>query len=198
VWTTFIQVDSADQTAEKVNGAGGSVIAEPFESLEGGRLAIVADPAGATFAVWEQAEHKGAQVINEPGAWAMSGLETTDPDGAKAFYGDVFGWESEAFGPPEAGFTLWRLPGYVGGTPQQPVPRDNVATMIATDEGPARWSVDFWVFDADEAAAKATELGGRVVTPPSDVPGVAGMREAVLADPEGATFNITRPPGLEG
>src|SRR5919106_4575153 len=102
VWTTFIQVDSADQTAEKVNGAGGSVIAEPFESLEGGRLAIVADPAGATFAVWEQAEHKGAQVINEPGAWAMSGLETTDPEGAKAFYGDVFGWESEAFGPPKA------------------------------------------------------------------------------------------------
>jgi uncharacterized protein len=195
VWTTFIEVESADETAAKVSKAGGSVIVEPFESLEGGRLAIVADPAGAAFATWEQAEHRGAQVINEPGAWAMSGLETTDPEGAKAFYGDVFGWESEAFGPPEAGIIIWRLPGYVGGTPQQPVPPDNVATMIASDEGPARWSVDFWVFDADEAAAQASELGGRVVTPPNDVPGVAGMKEAVLADPQGATFNITQPPG---
>jgi uncharacterized protein len=196
VWTTFIQVESAEETARRAKGAGGSVILEPFESLEGGRLAILADRGGAAFAAWEPGEHKGAQVINEPGAWAMSGLETTDPEGAKAFYRDVFGWESEAFGPPEAGFTLFRLPGYVGGTPQQPVPRDNVATIIAGDEGPARWSVDFWVFDADEAAAKAGELGGRVVTPPNDVPGVAGMREAVLADPQGAVFNITQPPGV--
>jgi uncharacterized protein len=196
VWTTFIQVDSVDEAAGKVKEGGGSVVVEPFDSLEGGRLAIVTDPAGAAFAPWEPGEHTGAQVINQPGAWAMSGLETTDPEGAKAFYRDVFGWESEAFGPPEAGFTLFRLPGYVGGTPQQPVPRDNVATIIAGGEGPARWSVDFWVFDADEAAAKAGELGGRVVSPPNDVPGVAGMREAVLADPQGAAFNITQPPGV--
>jgi uncharacterized protein len=196
LWTTFILVESAEETAGKAKDAGGNVILEPFESLEGGRLAIIADPAGATFAAWEQAEHKGAQVVNEPGAYSMSFLETTDPDGAKAFYGALFGWESKAFGPPEAGFALWRLPGYVGGEPQQPVPRDNVATMIAGGEGPARWSVDFWVANADEAAAKATDLGGSTLTPPSDVPGVAGMREATIADPAGAVLTITQPPGL--
>jgi uncharacterized protein len=197
VWTTFIKVESAGESANAVREAGGSVIVEPFESLEGGRLAIVADPAGATFAIWEQAEHKGAQVVNEPCAWSMSSLETADPEAAKAFYGELFGWHAEPFGPPEAGFDVWRLPGYVGGTPQQPVPRDVVASVITKDDGPARWSVDFWVSDADEAATKATELGGRTVTAPSDVPGVEGMREAVLADPGGAAFAITQPPGVQ-
>ena len=103
--------------------------------------------------------------------------------------------ETEPFGPQDAGISLWRLHGYVGGEPQQPVPRDVVATMIANGEGPARWSVDFWTADVDDAAAKATELGGRTLTPPYDVP-AAGMRQAVLADPEGAVFSITQPPGL--
>jgi predicted enzyme related to lactoylglutathione lyase len=196
VWTTFILVESAEETAGKARDAGGSVIVEPFESLEGGRLAIGADPGGATFAAWEQAEHKGAQVVNEPGAYSMSALETTDVEGAKAFYGELFGWEPEPFGPPDAGISVWRLPGYVGGEPQQPVPRDVVAMLIANDEGPARWGVDFWVFNADQAAAKATEMGGRTVTPPYDVPGVDGMRQAVLADPGGAVLSITQPPGV--
>jgi predicted enzyme related to lactoylglutathione lyase len=195
VWTTFIRVESAKEIAGKVKDAGGSVTVEPFESLEGGRLAIVADPSGAAFAAWEQAQHKGAQVVNEPGAWAMSALETTDSEGAKAFYGELFGWETEPFGPQDAGISLWRLPGYVGGEPQQPVPRDVVATMIANGEGPARWSVDFWIADVDEAAAKSTELGGRTLTPPYNVP-AAGMRQAVLADPAGAVFSITQPPGV--
>ena len=196
VWTTFILVESTEETARLARDAGGTVVVEPRESLEGGRLTILADPAGATFAAWEQAQHKGAQVVNEPGAWSMSSLETTDPEGAKAFYGELFGWESEPFGPPEGGLTLWRLPGYVGGTPQQPVPRDNVAVMAPAGDGPARWNVDFWIFNADEAAAKAAELGGRTITPPSDVPGVPGMRQTVVADPGGAVLSLTQPPGV--
>jgi uncharacterized protein len=195
-WNTYVWVEDAERTAEQAAAAGGSVLKEPFDALDGGRIAIIADPAGAALGVWQPGAHKGAQLVNEPGAWAMSGLETTDPEGAKTFYGELFGWQAEPFGPPEAGFTLWRLPGYVGGTPQQPVPRDNVATMISGGEGPDRWSVDFWVFNADHAAAKADELGGRTVAPPNDVPGVPGMREAVLADPADAVFNITQPPGL--
>jgi predicted enzyme related to lactoylglutathione lyase len=68
--------------------------------------------------------------------------------------------------------------------------------MIPGGDGPARWSVDFWISNADEAAAKAPDLGGRTITPPDDVPGVPGMRSAVLADPAGAAFSITQPPGL--
>ena len=89
-------------------------------------------------------------MVNEPGAWAMSQLDTPDPDGAAAFYGAVFGWTTEAFGP----FTMFRLPGYVGGEPEQPVSREVVATMAAAD-GPARWTPGLLGGDADAAAERA-------------------------------------------
>jgi predicted enzyme related to lactoylglutathione lyase len=197
-WTTFIQVDSAEETATRVREAGGSVIITPKESLEGGKVAIAADPAGAAFALWEQGKHQGARVINEPGAWAMSMLVTPDPSEAIRFYGDVFGWDTETFGMGGAEITMFTLPGYVGGEPSQPVPRDVVATVAppgAAEGAPAHWSADFWISDPDEAARITTEMGGRVLAEPFDIPEI-GMRQASLADPQGATFTVTRPPGV--
>lgn len=197
-WTTFIQVESATETAAKVEAAGGSVVVEPRDSLEGGRLAIVADPAGAAFAAWELAQHTGARVINEPGAWAMSMLVTPDPDEAVGFYGEVFRWGTESFGMGGDEITMFTLPGYVGGEPEQPVPRNLVATLAppgASDGAPAHWSVDFWVSDPDEAARITKEMGGQVLSEPFEIPDL-GMRQAALADPQGARFTITRPPGL--
>jgi uncharacterized protein len=197
-WTTFIQVDDAEGTADAVKRAGGSVIAGPMDSLEGGRIAIVADPAGATFAVWEQSRHRGAQLVNEPGAWTMSMLVTPRPEEAVPFYGDVFGWTTESFGMGGGEMTLFTLPGFVGGEPQQPVPRDVVAVIAppgASDGAPPHWSVGFWIRDPDEAARLTREMGGKVLAEPFDIPG-AGMRQAALADPQGATFTVTRPPGL--
>jgi len=94
----------------------------------------------------------------------MSALLTRDLDAAKRFYRDAFGWNSETFSPGGGEVTLFRLPGFVGGEPQQPVPRD-------------------------VAAAKAAQLGGSVVTPPHDVP---GFRRCVLADPQGAVFSLSQ------
>jgi uncharacterized protein len=182
-WTTYVWVEDADATATTAAAAGGSLIREPFDSLDGGRIALVADPAGAVFGVWQPGEHRGAEVVNEPGAWAMSLLSTTDTDAATAFYGAVFGWQTEDFG----GATMWRLPGYVGGEPQQPVPRDVVAVMTAGER--AGWTPGFWVADADATAAKATELGGTVIVAPFDN-GVG--RTAVLADPAGAAFSVSK------
>jgi uncharacterized protein len=182
-WTTYMQVEDADATSAAITHAGGTLIREPFDSLDGGQIAIAADPAGAVFGVWQLGEHRGAEVINEPGAWAMSLLATTDEDAAKAFYGAVFGWETESFGPA----SVFRLPGYVGGEPQQPVPRDVVAAVMAGET--AAWTPDFWVGDADAAAARAGELGGRVLSPPADT-GVG--RTAVLADPAGAVFSVSK------
>jgi len=117
----------------------------------------------------------------------MSALHTGDTDTAARFYHDLFGWENEEFAP---GISLFRLPGYVGGEPAQPVPRDVIAVM-AQDDGPARWSVDFWVTDADDLAARASELGGSVLVPPFDsIP----TRQAVVADPFGAAFSVTTAP----
>lgn len=191
-WTTYVSVESADETAEKARRAGGAVLIEAFDVLPAGRLAILADPAGAAFGAWEPRERKGAQLVNEPGAWAMSHLETPDPDGAAAFYGAVFGWTTETFGEGAGAFTMFRLPGYVGGEPHQPVSREVVATMAAMrDDGAPRWNVNLWDHDVDATATKAVELGGSVVVAPFDTP---MTRTAVLADPHGATFTINNVP----
>jgi uncharacterized protein len=184
-WTTYVQVDDADAATARVSEAGGSVLREPFASLDGGRIAIVADPAGAALGLWQLGEHRGAQLVNEPGAWAMSVLHTTDAQTAPAFYGAVFGWETEAFGPA----TMFRLPGFVGGEPQQPVPRDVVAVMVPAAGGPPRWTPDFWVADADAAASRARELSGAVLAPPAET---GAGRTAVLADPAGAVFTVSK------
>jgi uncharacterized protein len=186
-WTTYVWVDDADAAAARVLDAGGRLVREPFASLDGGRMAIVADPAGAVFGVWQVGEHRGARVVNEPGAWAMSFLSTPDPDGANRFYGAVFGWTTSEFGPA----TMWHLPGFVGGEPQQPVPRDVVAVMVPGEQ--AAWNVDFWVDDVDEAADRTTALGGSVVSPPADGP--VG-RNAMIADPAGAVLSLSRPAAL--
>jgi uncharacterized protein len=183
-WTTYVRVDSADEAAARAAVAGGSVVVEPFDSLDGGRIAIVAEAGGAAFGVWQQGGHNGAGLVNEPGAWSMSLLHTPDVRGASAFLGALLGWQPDAFGD----FTLFRLPGYVGGEPQQPVPRDVVAAIVPSEAAP-RWLIDFWVDDVDAAAGKAAPLGGRVVAPPFTTP--AG-RTAVIADSAGAEFTITQ------
>jgi predicted enzyme related to lactoylglutathione lyase len=118
--------------------------------------------------------------VNEPGAWAMSTLNTRDPEGAKTFYAAVFGWQAEGFDLGENEITLWRVPGYEGGEPGQPVARDVVGAMMAigsdhSSDPPPQWSVNFWVDDADATVAKAGELGGKIVVPPFDTRSV-GMQ----------------------
>jgi uncharacterized protein len=188
-WITHVAVGSADDAARAAAGAGGRVVAEPFDVPPAGRIAVIADPAGAVFCAWEAGQREGAQLVNAPGAWAMSRLSTPDPDGAKAFYAAVLGWEADAVDFGGAQIVLWRLPGYVGGLPEQPAPRDVVAVMAPGDGSEARWDVDFWVHDADAIAAGAERLGGSVVVAPHDTP---GFRNTVVADPAGAVLSVSR------
>lgn len=179
-WITQVSTDSADGVAERARAAGGDVLAEPFEEPTG-RIAVVTDPGGAVFSAKEPGTRFGAEVVNEPGAWAMSRLDTPGPDAAAAFYGAVFGWTREALGPA----TLFRLPGFVGGEPEQPISREVVAAMTVADAGPAAWIPDFWVDDLDAALAKVpTVHAGPLEQPPG--------RTAVVADPEGSVFSLTQ------
>ncbi len=194
-WSTYVRVDSvdsADAAAAGAEGAGGMLRDGPFDVLPAGRMAVLEDPAGAIVCVWEAADREGAQLINVPRAWAMSLLETTDPDRACAFYGAMFGWRAEPVAA-DAAVALWLLPGYVGGEPQQPVPRDVVGVMStlagAVNGSDARWNVDFWVEDTDARAERAVALGGEVVVAPHAQP---MFRSAALADPVGATFSISQ------
>jgi uncharacterized protein len=200
VWNTYIWVDSADETAGKVRDAGGQVLQEPFDVMDAGRMAVFADPEGAVISVWQANQHKGARVVNEHGSVNFNTLHTRDPDAAKGFYGAVFGWRTMDVG---GGAEMWTLPGYGDHletihpdvkkrTLEMGGPEgfwDVVAALdpIGDDqpETPPHWSVQFTVDDADAVAAKATELGGKVISPPMDLP---WTRLTVLADPAGATL----------
>jgi predicted enzyme related to lactoylglutathione lyase len=200
VWNTYVWVESADEAASKVQDAGGRVVVEPFDVMDAGRMAVFADPEGATFCVWQAKEHKGARIVNEPGSLNFNGLNTRDAQAAKSFYGSVFGWETLGLG---GGAEMWRLPGYGDFLEQSDPERrkqmaesgapegfeDAVATLnpIADDQPdvPAHWSVTFAVDDADATADRAAELGAQVVVAPFDAPWV---RMTVITDPQGATF----------
>ena len=202
-WTTYIQVASADETAAKVTEAGGRVLAGPFDVFDAGRMAMLADPEGAVFGVWQPGQMKGSQIVNEPGSVNFNGLHTRDVEAAKRFYGAVFGWGIYEIDGAE----LWTLPGYGDHLEERdpelrarnaefgaaPGFEDVVASInpIGDDEPdvPAHWSVTFSTDDADALAARATELGGRVLVPPMDVP---WARMTVIADPQGASFIATR------
>jgi uncharacterized protein len=189
-WTTYVRVDSANDAAARAVQSGGNVLVEPLDAPPAGTLAILADPSGAPFGVWEPQDRQGAQRVNEASAWSLSSLNTNDPAIAKTFYGALFGWETEPFG--DSGMELLRLPGYEGGQPLQPVPRDTVAVVIPIQpDRPERnrWDVDFWIDGVDAAAERAAAGGGSVTVAPFDM---GQFRMAVLADPAGAAFSISQ------
>ncbi len=198
MWNTYIWVESADETAAKARKAGGGAT-EPFDIMDSGRMSVLTDPEGAAVRVWQAEKHRGAQVVNEHGSLNFNNLATRDLDRAKAFYGDVFGWQTLAL---PAG-VMWTLPGY-GDHLEEATPglREQMAQVgapdgfidvvaavnpIASDDRTTspHWSVTFAVDDADATAAKAKELGGEVVSGPIDAP---WTRMAVIKDPQGATF----------
>jgi uncharacterized protein len=203
-WNTYVWVNSADETADKVMAAGGQVLMEPFDVMESGRMAVFSDTEGAFFCVWQPNQHRGAQVVNEPGSLNFNNLNTHDAAAAKSFYGAVFGWGTMAMGGDAEAWTLHGYgdhlellnPGTLERMAAMGAPpgfADVVATVTplpAHDaEVPAHWSVTFAVDDADATAAKATELGGEVLVPPFDAPWV---RMTVIADPQGATLTASK------
>ena len=194
VWNTYVSVQDADATAATVESAGGQVVLAPFDIGAAGRMAVFADPQGAEFCVWQAGQTAGSGVVNEFGAVVFNTLHTPDLPGAVEFYGKVFGWEMKAEGDQS---WMIRLPGYgqeqdklVPGFSQgmqdmgAPEGFADVVAAVATGE-PPRWEVTFAVESADDAAAKARELGGQVVSEPADLPWV---RETTLRDPDGAQF----------
>lgn len=207
-WNTYVWVDSADEAAAAVRRAGGSVLQEPFDVFDAGRMAACADPSGAVFGVWQANRHRGAQVVNEFNAWTWNNLLTRDIEGSAAFYKAVFGWEATSFGLSDDGSVVLCLPGY-GRFLESSDPgliqrlrdarapegfADAVGGMVPMPSAlppgtPPQWMVSFSVEDADATAEAATKLGGRVIVQPFDR---GPLRIAVLQDPQGATFSVGR------
>jgi predicted enzyme related to lactoylglutathione lyase len=182
VWATYVNTADADAAAARLTGHGGAVLAGPFDVLDAGRMAVLADPSGAVISVWQPNSHQGAGLVNEPGTYAWSELVATDVEGALSFYPAVFGWTAEILPPggESVQYVEWKLGDrpVAGMLPKPP-------TIPA--EVPAFWGVYFAVADADAAVEAVTRLGGQIVMPAADIePG----RFAVVSDPQGAIFNV--------
>lgn len=177
-WGTYISVDDADATAQAVRENGGQVAMPPMDVAALGRMAICQDPTGAFFGLWQPGQHKGAQVVNEPGSFGWNELDTRDMDAAKAFYTKVFPWTAKTDGEGANAYTEWQLDG-----------RSIAGGMVMGEQFPAdvppNWLTYFVVADSDATVARAHELGGTAIMPGMDTD---QGRIAVIADPQGAVF----------
>jgi len=182
-WSTYVSVADAEETAEKVKAAGGTVMVDPMDVMDLGRMAFFIDPTGAVFGVWEPKSFAGAGLVNEPNSLCWNEVATRDAETNKAFYAAVFGWDAArpSFeGAPDT-YVIWELDGKsVGGMMQ-------MTDEYFPPEVPSHWGVCFAVADCDATAAKARELGGTVTVEPIDSP--IG-RYAVIDDPQGGSFAV--------
>lgn len=187
VWTTYISVADADETSAKVQSAGGSVMIEPMDVMDLGRMAYFSDPTGAVFGIWQPKTFGGADLVNQPNSLCWNEVLTRDAEANKAFYPAVFGWqvgEPGFEGAPES-YVVWEVGGKaVGGMMQ-------MSDASFPPEVPAHWGVCFAVADVDAIAGKARELGATVTYGPMDMP--IG-RFAGLIDPQGASFSVMQAP----
>ncbi len=178
-WTSYVSHSDIDAVAARAAEAGGTVFFEPMDVMGHGRMAILADPTGASFGLWQPNRHIGAQVVNQPNSFVWNELQTNDPAAARAFYSKVFGWD-ERMDP--SGYLMW--------ADDEHVLCGCMTIGEEWGETPPNWLVYFLVDDVDAAAARVTELGGVVHHGPSDA-GEMG-RMAVVGDPQGATFALIR------
>ncbi|MHB8646713.1 MAG: VOC family protein [Thermomicrobiales bacterium] len=177
-WSTYISVADADATAQAVRDNGGHVAYPPMDVMALGRLAVFTDPTGASCSIWQPGQHKGAQIVNEPGSFIWNELDTRDMDAAKTFYTKVFPWTAETNGEGERAYTEWKVDG-----------RSVAGGMVIGEQFPPNvppnWLTYFAVTDSDATVAKAKELGGTAIMPGMDTD---QGRIAIIADPHGAVF----------
>lgn len=185
-WMPYITVEDVDATAARVTGSGGTTLMGPMDVMDAGRMAIFSDPTGAAIAVWQDGNHTGAELKNEPGSLSWVELGTGDIATATKFYTDVFGWGTETapMGSTGGEYTL-----FTQGEDQIAGGYDK--TGVLPDEVPPHWLVYFDTDDIDATVAKANELGGTA----TDVMEVdmAG-RISVIHDPQGAVFGVIQGP----
>ena len=180
-WVGYVLIEDAGETAAKVKEAGGSLIMEPFDVPDVGRLSIAKDPQGAVFATIEPNMDAASDTPPPEGVFVWDELMTTDVEGAKAFYAAVFGWSSYDNDMGRMTYTLFTRNGEgseIGGCMPR---REGV-------EIPSFWKPYIATDDVDGTVEKAKGLGATVMAEPMDVPNVG--RFAVLQDPQGAVFGL--------
>ncbi len=179
-WSLYIAVESADQAAAKAAQAGGKVLAPAFDVMDVGRMAVLQDPTGAVFCVWQAKKTQGIGVAGEPGAFCWADLSTPDPDRAAKFYSALFGWKVEKGEKDPSGYLhVKNGEAFIGGIP--PAAHRDPKT-------PPHWLSYFMVADVAASSEKATQLGAKMLMPPQNMEGVGTW--SIVADPQGAVFAL--------
>ncbi len=181
MWTVYLSTDDADRTAAAAAAHGGQVHVEPMDVTENGRMALVADPGGATVGIWQPREVKGFELRGEAGTAAWFEVHTSAYDASVAFYRDVFGWDTHTMSD-EPNFRYTTL-----GEGDDARAGIMDATVYRPADVPAAWEVYFEVEDADAKAAETIELGGTVEQELHDTP---YGRLGSFADPTGTRFKL--------
>jgi uncharacterized protein len=177
-WNSYVTVTDVDAAAARAQELGATVHAPPFDVLDAGRMAVVRDPQGAWFLLWEARQHIGAGLVNAPGALCWNELGSPDLDGSAAFYGELLGWTTtpmEGADPPY--LVIKTADGHTNGGIRPPAPPGT----------PPFWLVYFATADIDASLDDVTRLGGSVLVGTTDI-GIAKI--AVVRDPQGAVFAL--------
>lgn len=181
-WNSYVTVANVDESANKAASLGGKILAPPFDVMDAGRMAVVQDPTGALFQIWQKNRSIGAEIMNEPGALCWTELTTSDTKAAEEFYVGLFGWTPKHSAPSSVTeYTEFSANGQPG-----------IGMMAKPPDMPARvpsyWMPYFQVANADASVATATGLGGKVMVPAQEIPGTG--RFAIITDPQGARFAV--------
>ncbi|KOG29246.1 VOC family protein [Streptomyces resistomycificus] len=184
-WTVYFMTSDADATAKAAEQAHGSVLVQPMDVLDQGRMAILADRAGVSFGIWQPAANNGLDVVEEVGALYWLELYTPDLPAAAGFYNAVFGWETTAL--TFAGDTYTTV--HPSGTESDAM----FGAIVPLEDDPTQapagaWLPYFEVEDTDTVVGAAQERGGTVRMPATDLENVGRIAE--LADPYGARFAV--------
>lgn len=186
-WMNYIAVDDADRVTQDAKRLGATIIMEPMDVMEHGRMAVIQDPTGAVFSLWQPNKHAGVELFGEPGSLVWTELYTDDPDKAAAFYTSLFGYTTEKMtgGPKDQpmDYTIFKN-GKEQGSGMLKKPKE-IAHV------PPHWLTYFATADADATVQKAKTMGAEVLMPPTDIPNIG--RFAVLKDPQGAVFATIKP-----
>ncbi|MFI2378950.1 VOC family protein [Streptomyces sp. NPDC018964] len=170
VWTVSFATPDAGALCRRIHAAGGRVVSPPGPFGGLGVTALVTDPEGAVFSLWQGAETPGFGRRYEPGTFAWVQLYTRDTRAADAFYGGLF---HDALFGPDADPGFGRAP----------------VSDVFPAEMPPHFLVHFAVEDPGAALQEVVRLGGRVQVPPF---GTSYGTVAVVTDDQGASFALLR------
>ncbi|MFI8997025.1 VOC family protein [Streptomyces sp. NPDC053542] len=181
VWTTYLATTDVDATVNAATANGGQVIMPGMDVLTLGRMAVISDPTGAVFGLWQARDFPGAGIVNEPGAVIWNELNTRDPDTAASFYSRTLGLEAAPMEGAQGYYSLSANGRMVGGM------QDLSTLEDAPPDTPSHWLPYFAVDDTDSTVAAHTRAGGNVLKPPFNM---AAGRMSLLQDPQSAPFAI--------